>query len=88
MSATCTICQHPMDKKGCIGKLQINGKMYHRIPYGYRGESTDEPCGDCAVKYGQIHHWGCDNESCPVCHGQALGCECGDHYSLIFDKKK
>ena len=35
-------------------------------------------CHDCGVTEGQIHELGCDNESCPFCGGQLLGCDCFD----------
>ena len=50
-----------------------------RIRYG--DESSDwhadeVPCHDCSAVKGEFHAEGCDVEECPVCHGQALGCEC------------
>jgi Zn-finger nucleic acid-binding protein len=31
-------------------------------------------CRDCGVLYGNTHHVECDNERCPKCRGQLLGC--------------
>lgn len=88
VAATCDICKKPMNKGGCIGHFVIKGKKYNRIPYGGYGEYADRPCGDCAVKEGQIHHWNCDQERCPRCGGQALGCECEDFEIVYYTKKK
>jgi len=41
------------------------------------GPYTDRPCPDCAVEVGRLHHPGCDQEECPDCHLQAIGCGCG-----------
>lgn len=40
------------------------------------GEGPDYRCGDCGAKAGSAHIHGCDNERCPVCHGQLLMCSC------------
>jgi len=78
------VCNKTMDNgKSCKGKLKIQGKSYSRVRYGAKGEPTDSPCHDCNVTEGQVHHWGCDSESCPKCGGQALGCECEGEYALI-----
>lgn len=33
-------------------------------------------CPMCGVRVGGYHHPFCDFEECPVCHGQAFGCNC------------
>ena len=58
----------------------IDGAPVGRVRYG---DETDDwgadngPCHDCAVVKGQYHVFGmCDAERCPVCDGQAIGCDC------------
>ena len=36
----------------------------------------ESSCGDCGVKYGQLHVIGCDMEHCPRCNGQVISCDC------------
>ena len=36
----------------------------------------DYPCPDCAVELGAVHHLRCDQERCPACGGQLVGCDC------------
>jgi hypothetical protein len=50
-----------------------------RIRYGdesYDWHADATPCHDCNAVKGEYHVDGCDVEECPVCRGQALGCEC------------
>jgi hypothetical protein len=83
--ATCSACHRVMNGTGCVGYLEIDGKRYERLGFGENGEGTEDGCPDCYVKeYGAKHHWGCDNETCPSCQGQALGCDC-DSFELIVD---
>jgi hypothetical protein len=35
-----------------------------------------EICGDCGVKEGQLHRFGCDMECCASCGGQLIWCAC------------
>jgi hypothetical protein len=55
-------------------------RRYDRIPYGNEKENdlwrTLSRCGDCGVKKGQFHVFGCDLEECPICGGQAWTCSC------------
>ncbi len=34
------------------------------------------PCHDCAATPGSLHTPGCDAETCALCGGQAIGCDC------------
>jgi hypothetical protein len=58
----------------------IGGVAVPRVRYG---DETDDwganrgVCHDCAAAKGQYHAFGqCDAERCPVCGGQAIGCDC------------
>jgi hypothetical protein len=42
---------------------------------------SEIPCHDCGVIKGQYHVDGCDQEECPNCHRQLLGCDCWIHGS-------
>lgn len=89
----CKVCGVKMtpNNKGCwayFGKKKGDTvKKYERIPYGGNGEDASEPCHDCGVMEGAYHHDGCDNETCPKCNGQALGCDC-NFETLIKEGKE
>lgn len=56
-------------------------REFVRVRYGSEREDWGAdrgPCGDCAVKKGQLHVMGCDIEQCPRCGGQVISCECVD----------
>lgn len=36
--------------------------------------ASGRTCHDCGVGLDQLHHPGCDIESCPLCGGQAISC--------------
>ncbi len=41
-------------------------------------EHFEEPsgrCHDCNIKHGEVHHWGCDVERCPICGLQLISCD-------------
>jgi hypothetical protein len=49
----------------------------NRITYGSENEHEgDQACGDCGVAVGHLHARGCDQEQCPACGGQFIGCDC------------
>ena len=81
-----TVCKYCHQEKapvnGCtVSNFSVGDVEYPRIKYGdetesYFDTSGDIPCHDCNAKPGQIHHYGCDVEECPLCHEQLIGCEC------------
>ena len=71
----CDVCgRDPLNSKGCRASIILaTGRKYKRVPfYGDRGER----CHDCNALSGHFHHWGCDDEICPVCGGQLISCDC------------
>ena len=58
---------------------KINGALHYRVRYGDEeddwGAGRSELCHDCSAIKGQYHVPGCDVERCPLCGGQAIGCE-------------
>jgi hypothetical protein len=82
--AVCPLCTREMrDSVSCtIDPFIIGTKLYEPLPWG-RERRFGRPrpnfaCPDCATPPGGIHHHGCDVEQCPVCHGQAITCSCGE----------
>jgi hypothetical protein len=62
-----------------IRTIGRGGQDHARVRYGHEPEdwgADKGPCHDCAVIKGEFHVVGCDVERCPVCDGQAIGCEC------------
>lgn len=85
--ATCKYCGHEMNgEHGCDGLVYFDrrGNKYEPIKVGDPGDLFDDlkpgdHCHDCNAPYGEPHHPGCDSESCPVCGGQMLMCDCITH---------
>lgn len=48
----------------------------------------ENTCGDCGVKEGELHEYGCDMEDCPFCGDQLLGCDCMYKELNLFDETK
>jgi hypothetical protein len=91
----CDDCHQEMDiAQGCSGKKYLvafsnktgNIKSWLRnADYG----DNNERCATCGRvnKPGNIHHFGCDIERCPVCHCQLISCECFDGLDLYVNSK-
>lgn len=54
----------------------IGGREVERVRFGSVPSDRHDYCGDCGVARGQLHVVGCDEEPCPLCHGQAATCTC------------
>ena len=87
--AACKICRQEMRPgQGCdISMVYCNKAHLQRIKAGDEHDfdpSMDEGdiCHDCNATFGQYHHYNCDAEICPACHGQLIGCDC----DLEFDE--
>ena len=81
--ATCQICRHEMAPgQGCeVSVVRCNSKEHERVKAGDELDfdpDMDEGdiCHDCNAAFGHYHHYGCDAEACPSCHGQLIGCDC------------
>ena len=62
-----------------ITTININGQDHERVRFGKEAEDwgwSRGTCGDCGVALGLFHVPGWDIERCPVCDGQAIGCDC------------
>ena len=57
----------------------ISGQPQARVRYGSETDdwgADSRPCRDCGAIKGELHVRACDVERCPVCGGQAIGCDC------------
>jgi len=59
-------------------KLHYKNKTISRIRYGQEksdwGAKSGMNCGDCNVKPGGYHHYGCDVQRCPIDGRQLMSC--------------
>lgn len=89
-------CQNPMDKPyGCSAYfVKSKERLYRRIPVGANYLQIDRKvwpknkeeytCPDCFVNWGELHHWDCEHEPCPVCLGQLVSCNCDESPIMSF----
>jgi hypothetical protein len=81
-SPTVTTCSR--DKRRELGPMVFEGVEYQPVPFDVNGPL--ERCPDCSVLKGGIHHFGCDQDKCPVCGGQFISCGCFDEaYDHLAD---
>jgi hypothetical protein len=80
MGAICRHCKQDMlVADGCsFNKLQIkSGRKKTLVDRCTEMRChEDEQCHDCGAKVGHVHHFGCDNETCPLCGDQLAFCKC------------
>lgn len=89
-------CDSPMDKPyGCMSMfVKSKERLYRRLPVGteflrvdkkvWPDDNTKYTCLDCFVNWGELHHWGCERELCPVCLGQLVSCNCDVPPTMSF----
>ena len=60
--------------------------MYRNLGIDYDFCESSIRCGDCGIRPGGLHHFGCDMERCPRCGGQLISCDCwweGDRFAIL-----
>ncbi|MFC1625974.1 SMI1/KNR4 family protein [Patescibacteria group bacterium] len=68
-----------------LEKTHLKGRL--RIKYGFEKEDWEADkykCHDCGVTRGQVHIFGCDVESCPICKEQLISC---GHFQELLPKQ-
>ena len=55
--------------------IEVDGLVFSPIPYNNSNNHIFR-CPDCNVLIGGFHHFGCDQEICPVCFKQLITCKC------------
>lgn len=76
---------HMLSADGCNTKyIAMDGNYYLRILVEEKGLTDKGRCHDCGAFPGEIHHFGCDMEICPICKtGQFITCDCVDGKSPV-----
>jgi len=86
--AVCSDCNQEMrEVDTCtLPLLIINGKVYERNTVYF---DHNERCHDCRIlnREGNIHHFGCDMERCPICGGQLISCGCLEGKDVILRRR-
>ena len=74
MCNQCRGSKYMVMPKSCThGYVKIGETIYER---NTEHHDVNEECHDCGIINGNIHHWGCDMERCPICDGQMIACDC------------
>jgi hypothetical protein len=70
--------------KGWGAKLAAAQLYYPAIRLAWRGPVL---CPDCAAARGELHVPSCDQELCPWCREQLIGCSCeaSRHLRVLVD---
>lgn len=88
-AAVCPDCLQEMrdhETVSCTKEyINLGGKEYLRDTSYF---DVNERCHDCNIvnEAGNIHHYGCDIERCPICEGQLISCGHADNDTYVFSK--
>ncbi|HRH22933.1 MAG TPA: hypothetical protein PLB51_03040 [Candidatus Paceibacterota bacterium] len=85
--STCPDCnQNRMTSRGCtLAYFVIDGEKHKRVTGSYeKGKSftkevtqgEEKQCPDCGAIEGNVHHFGCENELCPIHKTPLIACDC------------
>ena len=85
----CSDCEQEMNVDTCTSNVLVLAKKNGWIISRHERSTFhfDEPsgrCGDCGIKHGGAHHFGCDVERCPICGCQLISCECFEEKQIIM----
>lgn len=76
--AVCHCCKQEMLNHVACTAATVeypDGQTLPSMPHANTDGSADR-CHDCGTPAGGFHHPGCDDERCPRCGGQLIGCGC------------
>lgn len=77
MCNQCRGSKYMVMPKSCThGYVKIGETIYER---NTEHHDVNEECHDCGIINGNIHHWGCDMESCPKCCDPSNTGHCKDN---------
>ncbi|MDO7884297.1 hypothetical protein [Hymenobacter cheonanensis] len=80
--------EHPLSivESQLFNAYKIDGQVFKRVASGDEDDPFNQiTCGDCGVKAGMYHTYGCDHEQCPKCSGQLISCRCDavEYYEVV-----